>query len=94
MMNSKKLAILGVGACAAACTGAVLLPALVGAGIVGAGGGAMALGASLETAALLAAAVAAGAGAMYLLQRRKAAQHACPADGSCGCNHKRADALK
>lgn len=95
-MKNKGLAAIGIGACAAACAGALALPAILGAGALGAGGTlAVFSGTSVEVVVCLLA-VAAIAGMFFLWGRKARAQvtkQACASDGSCGCNPNKADAL-
>ena len=92
-MNKSLGAILGIGACAAACAAALIVPALIGFG--GLGIGAAISGASLELGVLVA--LAAAGLAVFLVRRRNTlatATHtadqghgpSCAADGSCGCS--------
>jgi hypothetical protein len=95
-MKSKGLAAIGIGACAAACAGALALPAMLGAGALGAGETlAIFSGASVEVVVCLIAA-AAIAGVAFLWGRKtraQATQQACATDGACGCKPGKADAL-
>ncbi len=89
-MNKSLAAIFGIGACAAACAAALIVPAAIGGG--GLGLGAALSGASLELG-IVVAATAAGLAIFLLRRQRPAARvtplsvdtHAFAADGSCGC---------
>lgn len=92
-MNKSLVAMLGIGACAAACAAALIVPALIGVG--GLGLGAALTGASLEVGIIVA--LAAIGLANFSVQRRKKSpaiaplareDHgtSCAADGSCGCS--------
>jgi hypothetical protein len=78
----------GVGACAVACAGVALLPALLGGGTLALGGAAALLAASYNEVILRLAAAALVLAGIWLLLRRKgtaAKPDACVTDGSCGC---------
>jgi membrane protein implicated in regulation of membrane protease activity len=87
-MNRNKMAVAGVAACAAACAGVSVAPALLGAGIFSVGGlGLAASGLSADgiLCSLVLAAVAGGLGWLWLSRRQKA-DPSCAVDGSCGCS--------
>lgn len=91
-MNKSLAALLGIGACAAACAAALIIPAMIGVG--GLGLGAALSGASLELGIMVALATA-GLAVFLVRRKRKSARvaplqrqdhgHSCAADGSCGC---------
>jgi hypothetical protein len=95
-MKNNRMAVVGVGACVAACAGSLAIPALLGAGALGAGGtAAWFSGASSELVLCLIAAVTL-AGIAFSLGRRTAptSTASCAADGACGCNPGKPDTLK
>lgn len=78
-MNAKRTGLLAVAACAVACVGVAVVPALLGGAAVG---GALAV---LSGEAGLALLVAIAAGVTYLWLRRKERQ-ACACAADTGCN--------
>lgn len=88
-MNNKKITTLGVGACVAACAGTALLPALAGAGLLGASGlglGAWLGGISFDAIICGGALLLAGGGAAFwYLRKPQIPAIICATDKSCSC---------
>lgn len=95
-MSNKVLVGVGIGACALACAAAVSMPALVGVGVLGAGGAlALISGATLEVVICLAAVAGIGAAVFFWnRQRSQTKMQRCLGDGSCGCKATEFDGMK
>jgi membrane protein implicated in regulation of membrane protease activity len=86
LMNNKTLSVVALGACVAACTATMVLPAIFGLSALGAGGLiAWLSGTTVEI--ILISFVGVGLGLIVFGQRLKTQTTAqtCASDGSCGC---------
>ena len=89
-MNNRFLAAAGIGACAAACAASLALPAILGAGALGAGSfAAFETGLGTEFLVLVAATLAAAG--VFIWRRSRRAEVTCASDGSCGCKPEQED---
>ena len=89
-MNNRFLAAAGIGACAAACAASLALPAILGAGALGAGSLA-AFETGLGTEFLVVVAAALAVTGAFIWRRSRRAKATCASDGSCGCKPAQGD---